>query len=177
MPATPPPTSAHPRERAALEGIPHLVAKVCGTWGSPDLDAFLSRLLMDSRDGKRKGLPAEIAEEVLFLARANKSRRALELSWRESVVFAEAYRRIDEADQARLKTDPFDDPGVSHDTIIARPGRGPAATPAAVAPTRGNQAQGLGELLLMVTRSKWAIGAVILVLGVRYVWPYLKPLF
>lgn len=181
MPEPAHPSSADPRARAALEKIPHLVEKICATWGSPELDAYLSRLLMDSRDGKRRGLPADIADEVLFLAHENKARRALEMSWRESVSFAEAFRRIDEGDQGRLKIDAFDDPTVSHDTIVARGERKKSAASdiesRADDATDRNQAQGLGELALMLVRSKWVIGALLLFVGVRYVLPYVRPLF
>ena len=42
--------------RAAVEDIGHLTQKICTIWGTPELDAFLSALLMDARDGARKGL-------------------------------------------------------------------------------------------------------------------------
>jgi hypothetical protein len=87
-----------------------------------------------------------------------------------------AFNLIDEKDQARLKIDPFDDPSVSRDTVIARAdrvNRGPERT----ARASGSQAQGLGELLLMLIRSKWLVGAIILVLGVKLVWPIVKPFF
>jgi hypothetical protein len=59
------------RYQGAIERIPHLCAKICMTWGSRELDAFFSHLLMDSRDGSRQGLPVEVANEVLFLMQTN----------------------------------------------------------------------------------------------------------
>ena len=53
--------------RAALEDIGHLTQKICAIWGTDDLDTFLSRLIMDARDGARQGLPVAVATEVLFL--------------------------------------------------------------------------------------------------------------
>jgi hypothetical protein len=142
-----------PESRAALENIGHLTQKICAIWGTEDLDAFLSKLVMDARDGERQGLPFEVAMDP-----------------------DAAYKLIDEQDQSRLRIDPFDDPSVSRDTVIARAertNRGPERT----ARPSGSQAQGLGELLLMLIRSKWLVGAIILVLGMKLVWPIVRPFF
>jgi len=162
--------------RAALEDIGHLTRRICGIWGSPELDTFLSGLLMDARGGSRKGLPVEVAAEILFLAQTNKMLRAMELSKKLSLHVGETYRMVDEGDQARLKIDPLDDPLVSRDTVT----RGNRAT---AAPARcsaesgaGDQLRGLRELLLMLIRSKWLVWAIILVLGLKFFWPIVKPL-
>jgi hypothetical protein len=131
---------------------------------------------MDARDGERQGLPMAVAGEILFLAQVNKRRRAIDLGRKMSMDPDVAFNLIDEKDQARLKIDPFDDPSVSRDTVIARAERtnwGPERT----ARASGSQAQGLGELLLMLIRSKWLVGAIILVLGVKLVWPIVRPFF
>ncbi|MCE9568891.1 MAG: hypothetical protein K8R10_02600, partial [Rhodocyclales bacterium] len=78
--------------RAALEDIGHLTRRICGIWGSPELDTFLSLLLMDARGGSRKGLPVEVAAEILFLAQTNKMLRAMELSKKLSLHVDETYR-------------------------------------------------------------------------------------
>ncbi len=64
-------------EACALEKLPHITKRVCLLWGHPEFDAFTSHLLMDSRDGKRKGLPWEVAEEILFLAELRVVKRAI----------------------------------------------------------------------------------------------------
>ncbi len=165
-----------PESRAALENIGHLTQKICAIWGTEDLDAFLSKLVMDARDGERQGLPFEVATDILFLAQINKRRRAIDLGKRMSMDPDAAYKLIDDQDQSRLRIDPFDDPSVSRDTVIARAertNRGPERT----ARPSGSQAQGLGELLLMLIRSKWLVGAIILVLGMKLVWPIVRPFF
>ena len=176
MAANPPNPANRSDSRAALEDIGHLTQKICAIWGSEDLDTFLSRLVMDARDGERQGLPMAVAGEILFLAQVNKRRRAIDLGRKLSMDADAAYNLIDEKDQARLKIDPFDDPSVSRDTVIARAertNRGPERT----ARPSGSQAQGLGELLLMLIRSKWLVGAIILVLGMKLVWPIVRPFF
>ena len=163
--------------RAALENIAHLTRKICGIWGSPELDVFLSQLIMDARDGARQGLPVGVAEELLFLAQTNKMLRAIDLAKKLSVGIAEAYRRIDEGDQARLTIDPLDDPTVSGDTIVSRTNRSTEAPERHAAPrSSGSQAQGLRELLLLLIHSKWVLGAIVLYLCVKFVWPMVKPL-
>ncbi len=162
--------------RAALEDIVHLTRKVCLMWGTPELDTFLSRLIMDARDGDRQGLPIMVATEVLFLAQTNKMVRASDMAKKLNIRIEEAYRLVDEGDQARLQIDAFDDPLVSHDTIT----RGNRSTGSMArrssATGAGSQTQGLGELLMMLVRSKWLAWSIVLVLGAKFVWPTVKAL-
>src|SRR5262245_33733643 len=55
---------------AALEGMPHLVERICLLWGQGqgEFESYANRLMLDSRDGARKGLPWHCAEEIMFLA-------------------------------------------------------------------------------------------------------------
>lgn len=92
-------------EAAALEKLGHLAHKVCMMWGSPELDLFFSRLIMDSRDGARQGLPVEVASEVMFLARTNKLVRAIDLARGQGIAFKEAYQAIDDGDAQRIEED------------------------------------------------------------------------
>ena len=71
-------------------------------WGSSDLDVFIRGLFMDSRDGERRGLPAAVAAELMFLAKTNKVLRALDAVDKLGLSFQEAHRLIDEGDEARL---------------------------------------------------------------------------
>jgi hypothetical protein len=64
-------------ESCALEKLPHITKRVCLLWGHPEFDAFTSHLMMDSRDGKRQGLPWDVAEEILFLAELRVVKRAI----------------------------------------------------------------------------------------------------
>jgi hypothetical protein len=161
------------KDRAALEEISHLTRRICLMWGTPELDSFLSRLLMDARDGDRQGLPVEVATEILFLAQLNKMIRAADLTRQLNIDLEEAYSLVDGGDQARLKIDALDDPLVSHDTIT-RSVRSTGVSARFPAMPAGSQAQGLGQLLLMLLRSKWLIIAVVLILGLKFVWPTVK---
>jgi hypothetical protein len=162
---------------AALEDISHLTQKICAIWGSDDLDVFLSKLVMDARDGARQGLPMAVATEILFLAQVNKRRRAIDLGKKMSMDPDAAYQLVDEQDQARLRIDPFDDPSVSRDTVITRAERVSRGPERRQVNLSGSQAQGLGELLMMLIRSKWLVGVIIAVLGLKLVWPIVRPFF
>lgn len=171
---TPNPQPAQGEDRSALEGITHLSRKICAIWGSPELDGFLSKLIMDARDGARQGLPVPVAAEILFLAKTNKIVRAMDLSKTLKVDYDKAYSLVDEGDQARLKIDPLDDPLVSRDTIT-RINRTTPTRPS-TAPRAASQAMGLGGLLLMLMRSKWLWWTIVLILGAKLLWPLVKSL-
>lgn len=175
--------------RGELEGIAHLTAKVCSIWGTAELDTYLSGLLMDARDGARRGLPVPVAEEVLFLAQTNKLIRAMDLAKKQTMPLREAYRMVDEGDQVRLRIDALDDPSVSRDTIT-RASRSsvdlgrralPRLTPDRRAVPRGSEnrgsldrERGFGVLLLRL--GKWLLAAIVLLMCLHYVWPILMAL-
>ncbi len=52
--------------RAALEAYPHIVEAVCIFWGGRECDTYLSKLVIDTRGGRR-GFPREVMDELLFL--------------------------------------------------------------------------------------------------------------
>jgi hypothetical protein len=52
--------------RAALEAYPHIVESVCIFWGGRECDTYLSKLVIDTRGGRR-GFPQEVMDELLFL--------------------------------------------------------------------------------------------------------------
>lgn len=87
---------------AELESSQHLSGKVALMWGSSDLDVFIRGLFLDSRDGERRGLPAAMAAELMFLAKTNKVLRAMDAVKTLKLSFQEAHRLVDEADDARL---------------------------------------------------------------------------
>lgn len=102
-----PAPSATPASRlihctAELESSQHLSGKVALMWGSSDLDVFIRSLFMDSRDGERRGLPAAMAAELMFLAKTNKVLRAMDAVKTLKLSFQEAHRLVDQADDARL---------------------------------------------------------------------------
>ena len=88
---------------AAIESTPHLLARVQMMWGTRDFNAFVGTLFVDTRDGARKGLPVEVAEELLFLSPLDKMRRALDLATRLNMSVKEAYQLIEREDQGPLK--------------------------------------------------------------------------
>ncbi len=52
--------------RAAIEGYPHIIESICLMWGGREADAYLSRLVIDTRGG-RKGFPRDVMDELLIL--------------------------------------------------------------------------------------------------------------
>jgi hypothetical protein len=69
--AKPAPKRTGPPERvivrAAIEGYPHIIESICLMWGGREADAYLSRLVIDTRGG-RKGFPRDVMDELLILA-------------------------------------------------------------------------------------------------------------
>lgn len=87
---------------AALEAMPHLANRVIGLWKTRDLNTFIFDLLLDSRDGARKGFPANVARELLFLAKINLLLRAEEAAPLLGVSVADAGELIAKGDQVAL---------------------------------------------------------------------------
>ena len=87
---------ALPTEACGLERMPHVMNKLCQLWGQPACDAYISRLIMDSRDGSRQGLPWEVAMELMFLAELSVGRRALVASAATGVPFGQMLQRFRE---------------------------------------------------------------------------------
>lgn len=50
-----------------LDSYPHITKRIESLWGTRDCRKFLIELIADSRDGARKGLPPEVAKEILLL--------------------------------------------------------------------------------------------------------------
>ena len=100
-------TSDHDDGKSALERLPHLAKKVALMWASRELDGYISTLIMDSRDGERKGLPLDVAAELMFLTETNKLVRAIDLMKKTNTNMGAAYRLVDEADQPNSGTDPW----------------------------------------------------------------------
>lgn len=77
-PAPPPARPEVPslQVQAALEIHPHLMQKICQLWGKDGLEPFLASLVIDDR-GDRKGLSAEVMEELLSIGRIYRVWKAL----------------------------------------------------------------------------------------------------
>jgi hypothetical protein len=103
---------------SALERLPHITKRVCLLWGHPEFDAFTSHLLMDSRDGKRQGLPWDVAEELLFLAELRVVKRAIVASGVTGQPFWEVFNQMmanAEAAAAQVQHEVWDDPLMNKD--------------------------------------------------------------
>jgi hypothetical protein len=104
--------------KSALERLPHITKRVCLLWGHPEFDAFTSHLLMDSRDGKRQGLPWDVAEELLFLAELRVVKRAIIAAGVTGQPFWEVFNQMmanAEAAAARMQHEAWDDPLMNKD--------------------------------------------------------------
>lgn len=47
--------------------MPHIAPKIELLWGHKECNVFISRLLMDTRDGTRQGFPHEVAKALTKL--------------------------------------------------------------------------------------------------------------
>ena len=61
------PLAGAPTTPETLEDIPRLRDEIVALWGKPECQGYLENLLRDNRQGKRKGFPLAVAEEILFL--------------------------------------------------------------------------------------------------------------
>jgi len=164
-----------PPEAAALESIGHLKQKICLMWGSPELDVFISRLIMDSRDGQRQGLPMAVGAELLFLAQTNKIIRAIALLSHQNVTLKEAYKIVDEGDQQRLEADAFDNPLVSRDTIIReRNDNRRSGMDRRHSSKADGAAASFGQMIFKLVFSKAFIFLIVFAMTMKLLWPYLK---
>ena len=97
-------------EASALERMPHLATKICALWGQSEFESFVRGLIMDSRDGRRQGLPWEAALDLLFLMELSVAKRALVAAETTGMPF----RRVYEQCMSQLTIsgpDPWSDPG------------------------------------------------------------------
>jgi hypothetical protein len=173
-------SNAHSNDRhdghAALESLGHLRDKVCMMWGSPELDVFISRLIMDARDGQRKGLPVQAAAELLFLAQTNKIIRAIDLIGKQKMTLKEAYQVIDAGDQKRLENDELDNPLVSRDTVIRQRNEEYRSTRERSTPAVQGPLARLGSLIFGLLLSKNTLYLIAFALTLKLLWPTLVKL-
>ena len=167
-------TTENNSDNCALEAIGHLTKKVCLMWGSPELDVFISRLMMDSRDGQRQGLPMAVGAELLFLAQTNKIIRAIDLIGQQKISMKEAYRAVDEGDQRRLEADEFDNPLISRDTILgAREDSRRSGLDRRESVKASGSTAMFGQFIFKVLTSKAAIFLIVFAITVKLLWSYI----
>ena len=100
---------------SALERLPHLSNRICQLWGQREFETCVNRLLMDSRDGKRQGLPWDAAQELLFLVELCVAKRAVAASAATGLPFGQMYtlclsKAQDFAPSLSGGPDPWSDP-------------------------------------------------------------------
>ena len=112
---TPPPTESsntrHPQvspDSSALEKLPHLASQICFLWSQREFEIYINRLIMDTRDGKRQGLPWDAFQELLFLLELSIAKRALLASEVTGVPFSQMFERcLASVRNASGKADPW----------------------------------------------------------------------
>lgn len=115
---------------AAIESLPHVEGQIVHLWKTRALNTFIHHLLLDTRDGGRRGFPRDVAGELVFIAEMNQLVRAQEAAPLLHLDVEEARALIARGDLAALRAD-----GLADDPWAADPGareRSPAP-----APTRG----------------------------------------
>lgn len=70
-------------------------------WGSLEFDAYVNSLVMDSRDGERKGLPMAVGAELLWLHNISKLRRALAIEGRLGIKLRDALAKVEMEEKQR----------------------------------------------------------------------------
>lgn len=115
--------------KSALERLPHLVARVQALWGEAEFEPYVSRLIMESRDGKRQGLPWDAAQELFFLVELCIAKRALRAAEMTGAPFREMFAqcmacRVNAAPTGLTMTDAWSDPMANKDAgRMGRSGR------------------------------------------------------
>src|SRR5688572_23096562 len=97
---------------SALEQLPHLARMLCDLWGKEEFEHEVNQVIMDSRDGRRQGLPPEATDELLFLVELVIAKRALQASESTGIPFRQAFRQHLEKSQkfALYTAEDFSDP-------------------------------------------------------------------
>lgn len=175
------------REASALEAMTHLKQKICLMWGSPELDVFISRLMMDSRDGARQGLPMEVGAELLFLAKTNKIIRAIDVARSQKIPLRNALLSVEDGDQKRLESDNFDNPLAASGQAMRERGtdRRDNNSRATRREDTGERRSGqdrrktgdgataaFGKLIFSLVTSKAVLFLIAAALTIKLLWPY-----
>lgn len=158
---------------SALEAMPHICKRVCMTWGSFDFDAYVNSLVMDSRDGERKGLPMAVGAELLWLQDVNKLRRALDIQERLGVSLRDACAKV-QMEDAALKSKESKD-------VWGNPSRGSAQRVPQMASSRQphnrDEENTLFRWVYRAATSKYSILLVVAIFTYKAVWPHISVFF
>ena len=157
---------------SATEGIPRIAEKICLLWGTADFEPFVNSLVMDSKDGARRGLPMELGSELLWLVDVNRWRRAYDLHDRFKVDINVTYNKL-------LKQD-VSTPGDSGDQRMASGenlGRRFTDRKPAHRPRRRKEENTLFGIFFGVVTHRYFLEFIILILTLKIMWPLLKRMF
>jgi hypothetical protein len=173
-------TSTLSPEASAVERIEHIQKKVCMMWASPELDAYLNSLLMDSREGKRQGFPVEVTQDLLFLAEFNKFVRAIDVAKRLRIPLKEAYQKVDFDDRTKSGTG-LDDPLSAGDVYareaslmgIGNSRNARASSSPAEKKEEGNVGASFGKMIFSLLTNPVVIFLIVLAIIYKIVSPYL----
>ena len=97
-----PPNTA---DAAALERLIHVAPRVCALWEKDEFDAYVNQLLVDSRDGQRQGLPADVTAELVFLTELRIAKRAVVWADAAGLPFREVFLQYLEKAQKTVVAD------------------------------------------------------------------------
>lgn len=114
-----------PPEMSALEAeLPHLTKKICAHWGTPQFESLVQVILLDSRDGERKGLPWTAAQDLLFLSELSVAKRAIVAAEITGMPYSQVFKRMmANLDEAQAKPNQsWNNPGLHSDARSAKPG-------------------------------------------------------
>ena len=125
----------------ALEAMPHLVERICLLWNQGEFEPYVNRLILDSRDGARQGLPWEAAQELMFLSELSMAKRALHAAEVTGVPFRQMFERcLETAERTgqsastsglslEPKADPWGDPRANSNSDTSRREKRPEVSP------------------------------------------------
>lgn len=155
---------------ADLEALQHLCTKVHLLWGSAEFGAFVSALVMDSRDGARRGLPMSVAEELLWLVKVNRVRCAMDLSAKLQITLREALVMVQAEEEKLSKSDVWADPMSGGRNM----GRRYTDKMEMKRPHRRRGENTASAAIFRALTSKYSLFAIIAILSLKAAWPTIK---
>lgn len=155
---------------AEIEAMPHLCKKICLMWGTAEMDAHINTLVMDSRDGARKGLPVEVGAELLWLVKVNQWRRAIDYQERLKMSLPDARAKVQREDDQAQSEDIWSADRPESPTF----GRRYSDKSNKERPHRRNEENTLFGIVFGAVTSKYTLFLIILILTIKAAWPTIK---
>ncbi len=139
-------------------------------WDSLEFDGYINSLVMDSRDGERKGLPMAVGAELLWLQNINKLRRALGIQERLGISLRDALAKVQMEDEASISKDVWGAPGRGAAPVRRNP------KTASARPSQKVEKNLFGTIFAALA-SKYTIFLVVAVFTLKALWPNIKVFF